>query len=353
MKLNSIDLYKIGIKRFDNPYTINFPVELSAQTFFVEEIVDDGTIANIKSDINYEDSGSKYIRFKLVKSGISTVKAIEIISRKTGINFNAFSYFGMKDASATTAQTVSVPFSEMALYRINKIKNSLRGITISEVRKSDTPCNVGDNIGNRFTLKFKLLNEEEALLRGIDFISRKGVRNYYSYQRFGKHNVNLKISYAVIKGYLGLAAQFLQETKLIKDKKGSDFLSYLNNLSKKLRIFILQSYQPFLFNLLLSEMPAKFDEELIIPGYDLFNYKLNYKDLIYKILEEQGIYYRELEVPSVPKLDMKCRFRKARFFPQRIQLKKEDSLYSLSFELKKGEYATNVFFDLFYNDMHS
>lgn len=349
VKLNNINFRAIGIEKFDNQYCINYPLELNADSFFVEEIDEAGNVVYLEKENNYQNSGKNFIRFKLIKRNLSTLEAIKIIAKKLNISSKLFGYYGLKDKYATTSQLLSLPFNEQLLKKLLNLSMLNSDIKISDIHTSNEGCKLGKNVGNRFVVRFSIQHNESDLLKGINYLRSNGVRNYFNYQRFGRKSINLKASYALIQGYLGIALSFL---KNIKIGSNQDYLKEIKKLDKRLRMLIFQSYQAYLFNKLLSRIELNSYKDIILPGYDLFNYKdVGYFDKIQQILSEEGICYKQLEIPSMPEIDMKCRFRKAILFPKEISLSKEGNQYELSFILERGEYAINVVSELFYNQI--
>lgn len=337
--------YEIGILRLENPFKLDNVFTISSSTFYVEEINDEGQLVTYLD--NKLSSGS-YIRIVIKKSNITTWSAIEILAKLLGISPKKFGYFGLKDKNSTTYQQLSIPYSPATYERLQKLlnKNISNKISIVGFSFSNTPCNIGGNRGNFFTIIIENPHPIENLFKSIDKFSKEGILNYFGPQRFGRDLINLKISYLLIKGYLGELYRQLVEAKLIDKFNSLDFVNQIKKIDKRRRIFLFQAYQAYLFNLLLSYIKENY-ENVLMPGYDYLNYDVPYLNIISKILEKEGIDYHELYIPVMPELSMPSRWRKARYFPQNISIERKGEKYFIKFSLGKGEYATNLMEELF------
>lgn len=125
--------------------------------------------------------GDLYI-YVLIKRGIDTYNAIKRV--KKILNPKRISYYGLKDARATTYQLIVVekPATVESYIHDRDIEALIIGTTDRHARR-------GGNAGNCFEIRIGSLVEEKDLWKipaTLDQVEGFGfIPNYYSYQRFG------------------------------------------------------------------------------------------------------------------------------------------------------------------------
>ena len=194
--------------------------------------------------IRFKGHGN-FIVFKVEKSNMDTWELIDNFSKYLGIYSNEIGYAGLKDKRATTSQYISIPkkySKEMKAFRSSKIK-------ILDSTLHNEKLNIGDLEGNRFKINLHEVELEELnqIQRVIKQVSRKGMPNYFGYQRFGKDvDENFQKAKNIVYG----------ET-IVKDKK----------LSKML----ISSYQSTFFNQwLINRLKLDENDFKLLDG-DIFN----------------------------------------------------------------------------------
>jgi tRNA pseudouridine13 synthase len=330
----SIKLNDIGIKKLDFSEPINSIWAPSPDNFFVEEIESD-----ISLSINEQGN---FLCFKLKKKLLSTIEAINVLSKFLQIKEKRFRYYGIKDKRATTIQTVCI-FDPAK--RVEKRLKSFRhkNIEIFDFERRDKSISIGKHYGNRFTIKLPRVSTA-TLDRFIDFATNYGIRNYYGPQHFGKNAINIKISYLIIKGFIGIAMQLLKENNIIENSSADYSLEILKR--KAFFLLIIQAFQKFLFNLLLSQQSLSVKEMLPLPGYDILEYDTAKKKELLELLDNYNLDYHEFYLPSLPKFSMKTTFREARFFPEEMHYFYQGEDLYLTFILRRGSYASVLMAEL-------
>ncbi|MDD5406126.1 MAG: tRNA pseudouridine(13) synthase TruD [Sulfurovaceae bacterium] len=175
----------------------------------------------------YEFSGEgEHLVLKIRKKELTTWEMIAIIANHLGIKHSEIGYAGLKDKNAMTIQHISL----LAKYE-EKLKDfSHDGIKTLEVTRHNNKIRVGHLKGNRFEMRLKkvLGVQKDKLDSGIEWIKQNGLPNYFGNQRFGTDGNNW------------------EDGKKIIEKK-------LKINDRKLREFLVGSYQSYLFNNWLSK----------------------------------------------------------------------------------------------------
>ena len=363
-----------------------------------------GIGGKLRSEINdfqveetYEESreraNGEYTHFVLEKRNWSTMTAIKAIARTLGVSHKRFGYAGTKDKRALTRQRVAVWRVEPRQLK----KVMLRGIKLSDFKKSDQRISLGNVIGNRFKLVIRGIELAEDELEGLLSetavqLKERGVPNYFGYQRFGivRPNTHL-VGKELIKGNLRKAVmayltnpfeteredarearRFLQETGNYKkaldifpkrlgyersmldalSKNPRDYAGALRRLPKKLRWMFVHAYQGFLFNKILSRV---IEEGMEIKGQKipLFGYRSSLSEgflgeIEKKILEEENVFFKDFKIAPMPELSSEGLLRdgnievQPNFKIEKDELNAGKLKCAMEFELQKGSYATVV-----------
>ncbi len=321
------------------------------------------------------DKGN-YLIARVQKQDLSTMEMLDILESELQC-FN-IGYAGLKDKYATTTQYISLPL------KFSKSFERLRHprIKILESFRGKEKLSIGDLKGNNFFIRLHDVTPESAvkLAAVLDDVMRKGMPNYFGYQRFGRDSANFEKARDVAQG-----------ESIMKDKK-------VNRI-------MLHAYQSYLFNDWLArrielshDIKTKECEELladlnisqeecdilkkqsgilsVLPGDIMFESKtkklINVTDLqaIRKPYKEQKIvptgllagskvwrakgmageieyHFDDLSVRAVGTR------REALVYPKSIrhEYKKEQKSFELSFTLPKGSYATVLLENLANRDL--
>lgn len=299
----------------------------------------------VKELINLKFETGKYSYFLLKKKNLTTSDSLNLISKKARLNLKYFGYVGNKDKNAITEQYISI-FKGNKNFENLKINNvELRFLGYGKER-----INLGDNIGNEFTITVRNLDKK---YEGINFIV-----NYFDEQRFSKNNVI--IGKSLIKRNFEAACRLL-------NLNTDNAVNSLNKLNKKLLRFYLHSYQSFLFNKAISEyLKDKYKnyknvkyslgefvfvdkkEKLKFPLIS-FDTRFNKKDRVYsKILKKEGIKLDDFLIRELPWLIEETVYRDVFVDVKDFKTLSygEDELnpgklkQTIKFTLPKGSYAT-------------
>jgi tRNA pseudouridine13 synthase len=256
-------------------------------------------------------------------------------------------FAGMKDKSAVTRQWICV--SNKTPEELQELGDKLHHVKIIDVIPNQKKLRIGQLVGNKFRLMIREVEDPDSAVQRaeeiLEQLKKRGVPNYYGYQRFGKNRPNTHlVGKALIKGgvksavdrYIGhpydTEPRHIQEARmlyedgeleealesmpsgmryekmmlrmLLKEKKKKEELdekSYilaLKSLPKPLSRMFVHAYQSYLFNRAVSER-TKLGIDQYIEGDILID---NEEHLIHEFgLEEIGERIKEFQAhPSAP-----------------------------------------------------
>jgi tRNA pseudouridine13 synthase len=245
----------------------------------------------------YPASGEgQHIYAIIEKRGISTYAAVKEMARALKIAPVSIGYAGLKDAHAITRQTVSISnVKEEAVRALNLPK-----IQVLHITRHRNKLKVGHLAGNRFVIRVRQVTEEAlpAAQAVLDVLAAKGAPNYFGEQRFGLRRNTHRLGELLVRNnlaefvpeYLGRPqegeAEYIQAVRRLVDEnrwaealaqwppnlsdegrvlaalvKAEGRLDVVHRaLDKKLRGLFVSAYQSELFNGLLVERLATFDQ---------------------------------------------------------------------------------------------
>ncbi|MCD6494297.1 MAG: tRNA pseudouridine(13) synthase TruD [Archaeoglobaceae archaeon] len=293
---------KVGILRFmTNKNGIGGRIKQDAEDFFVNEI------ANI--DLNE----GNYLIIKVKKKNWDTMNLARVLSNILGISQKRIYYAGTKDKRAIAIQYFSIKNANEEI--VEKLKSSrLRDVEIEIVGKSRKAVNLGNLLGNEFSIKIVDVNTNE-IEEKIEAIKRelmdKGTPNFFGLQRFGSiRYITHEVGKMIVKGrfkdafWIYVAKPFEGESKEVKKireelwntkdekfglrelpkhlryerlllqklREGKDEEEALLSLPKNLKMMFVHAYQSYIFNLLLSERIAEFESLKKIEDEDIVSF---------------------------------------------------------------------------------
>ncbi len=161
-----------------------------AEDFIVEEIQADGTILEINKKISLDTSSAEFVHFILQKKNWTTADALNAIADNLHINFRRFNYAGTKDKIALSTQLVSC--FNGSIEKIQQLH--IRDIEINGAWYSSKKIDLGDLLGNRFTVKVEgACNNAKTMIEKINSELFNQFPNYFGEQRFGTNRRNTHI----------------------------------------------------------------------------------------------------------------------------------------------------------------
>ena len=238
-----------------------------------------------------------YTTFNLIKINKDTFEAIRRISKKLNIPYGLIKYSGLKDKFSISVQKFSIKGDHIKKLRNLKIKD----IFIRNIKPTKKPVRVGSHWGNNFIIVFRNIvykkNLKSNIEKFIKFLNNFGFPNYFGLQRFGSYRPNSHIvGRCLLEGNFKKAfEEYVSKTystesiesKLARgefkktgnlEKALNDFpkrLNYekkmiahlienpedyegsINTLSSDLKNLLINSFQSYLFNKMLSKRVEK------------------------------------------------------------------------------------------------
>ncbi len=331
---------------------------LNAESYLFQERGIGGKLRSIPEDFYVEEipltmpSGKgQNIWFLIEKKNRSTLDVALDIAKQLQISRKRIGFAGMKDTNAVTRQWMCVSNIFENRVKILELSNA----RILEVIPNEKKLRIGHLKGNKFRIMIRnTVNSENIEIdvkttkSVLELLMKKGVPNYYGWQRFGKiRPITHLVGKALVKNdlkdavksYLGMP--FESESKsaqvargryeegkieesyklmpkslnfelmmlsvLIKESKKKGHLdenSYkkaLNILPVPLKRMFVHAYQAFLFNRIISERLKLFGIDKYIHGDILID---NHNKLIHNTSMKREIIQKMIEEfeihPSAP-----------------------------------------------------
>ncbi|MFH1751738.1 MAG: tRNA pseudouridine(13) synthase TruD [archaeon] len=374
--------------------------ECKVKRFDNEKLMETQTELKIKENKNEK---LDQMILEMEKFNLDSLQAIKFTARFLGVSKKRIGFAGIKDKRAVTSQKISLWQSDIE--RLKKFKS--KRIDLRFTGWSDKKIELGDLEGNYFNITIRELElEKKELVKRINAsikeISKNGVINYFSLQRFGgirlvSHEIGklfLKQDFEkAVKVYLTKTNEkekteiqtarknLIQEfnySKAVRDfpkdcwvervlihhlcKNPTDFKGAIELLPLNFQYLFTHAYQSFLFNTTLNkliERNLKLEDFPIIPilGCDSEFSAGVLGEIEKELLKEENITFKDFYVKSFPKLSSKGSKRQTILFPENLKLEKitkdeinEGKLKAIvSFYLSKGNYATTILREIMKN----
>jgi tRNA pseudouridine13 synthase len=223
--------------------------------------------------------------------GLSTMDVSTIIASSLRLPRNLVSYAGLKDKRAVTTQRMSSPTRAASGLGALELSN----IEIRDIRYSRNLVQIGDLLGNRFTILLRDLDVSlEEAKEVADEVESTPLLNYFGIQRFGiaRPNTHIAGKFLIKRDFEGMVrsilcipgeyenqelvdaraelAEDLTPTEKIIDafpkdlnyertvmqelmKQPGEFKRAVSRITPRLLTLMVHAYQSFLFNKLLSQ----------------------------------------------------------------------------------------------------
>ena len=172
------------------------------------------------------------------KRGITTLEAISRIAKNLKISEREIGYAGMKDAVGVTRQTVSVQWitPEKAL------SLELEGVRVVAAERHSNKLKLGHLKGNRFRVVIRGVsaNAAELVPKTLDTLEKRGVPNYFGYQRYGAQGNSHLIGAAMLRrDWHECIDRLIGEPDAVRDEEWSAAISAYQqgNIGEALRLF--------------------------------------------------------------------------------------------------------------------
>jgi tRNA pseudouridine13 synthase len=161
-----------------HPY---FTADIPGTGGFIKEFPEDFIVSEIPA---YEPCGTgEHLYLTFEKRGITTLEAIRRIAGRLKVSDRDVGYAGMKDAVGVTRQRISLQDTKPE----DVLKLQLEGITICSAIRHTNKLKPGHLKGNHFqiTIRGVASNAAETAAAILEVLQRRGVPNYFGFQRYG------------------------------------------------------------------------------------------------------------------------------------------------------------------------
>ncbi|HUJ73327.1 MAG TPA: tRNA pseudouridine(13) synthase TruD, partial [bacterium] len=358
---------------------------------------------------------TEFAMYQLTKTSWDTFDLVDLLSRRLRVSRDAIRVGGMKDRHGTTSQVISVRGLPRPPQEIAEANYTLRFRGWGEA-----PVSARDIAGNTFSITLRDLTPQEAERAALNAgeVARDGIPNYFDEQRFGSARHGQGFMGKEI--FLGRRERALrlwftpsqhddQKTRRMKravleswgqwqKTAGLGFGDYgrvlaylavhrqayhraLELLDRRFIVFVLNAYQSWLFNELLSRwlarraaaegwpvQPLRYSRgtmqffgplppaaaaalqaaSLPVPGHDTVSADPLVQELLQEVLGQEGITLETLRVRQMHRIRVGGVTRRAVTLPQDLAVTgpADDDLYpgrqklALRFFLPRGSYAT-------------
>lgn len=375
------------------------------EDFCVDEIYDLEKYQGKVSESTGDDKNFKY--FKLCKRDYTVNRAMEQVCRVFKVSPRDVHFAGTKDRQAVTTQLISARrLRKNWMEDLEYFNNKNPDIKLEYIGDFPARLNLGDNLGNRFTITIRDLDDSEVEVfnRNFPIIQVNGVLNYFDSQRFGFSGKNPVIGKYLLRGdfekaffHIITAApeEIKPEHKVFVDyvtenwkeiiesndwgealkllpswlsleremiewvaKSRNDFLGAMGLIHKKIRTMYVNSYQSYLFNETIKYLASigklKDYSELPLVAAET-SLDTEWGEFVRGLLSRDGLNLEYFKMPRSPTLRPREVMRDAIVRVDNLKLVSmgDDEMNSgkkkvvVSFDLGSGAYATNVVKNLF------
>ncbi len=218
----------------------------------IKQIPEDFIVKEI-NEVHIDGNGA-YSYFLLKKRNYDTIKAIQSIAKKSGINEKSIGFAGNKDRNAITEQIISIKNGKKDFENI-----IIKDIELKYLGKGNEEIYIGSLKGNGFAITIRNLTKKE--ISRIEEKPKHGIfmPNYFGPQRFSSNNA--LIGKSIIKNNFREAADLIVKSNSEYNKKinnhlqkqKNDFIGALKIIPFKLLKLYIHSYQSLLFNKTLEQ----------------------------------------------------------------------------------------------------
>jgi tRNA pseudouridine13 synthase len=204
-----------------------------------------GTIKETPEDFRVEEIPSylpcgsgEHCYLTIEKSGITTLEAIRRIAGRLKIQERDVGYAGMKDAVGVTRQTISV----QRITPEKALSLELDGVRVVAATLHSNKLKLGHLKGNRFRIVIRNVSADaEQLVPAIlDMLGKRGVPNYFGFQRYGAQGNSHLIGAAMLRrDWQGCIGHLIGDPDAVRDEGWSAAIGAYQqgDLNEALRLF--------------------------------------------------------------------------------------------------------------------
>jgi len=188
----------------------------------IKETPEDFLVEEIPS---YLPCGSgEHCYLTIEKRGITTLEAINRIAKAVKVPERDIGYAGMKDSVGVTRQTISVQWLSPSM----ALDLELDGVKVVAAARHSNKLKLGHLRGNRFRIVIRGVSGDAALTVPmiLDVLSKRGVPNYFGYQRYGAQGNSHLIGAAMLRqNWRECVDRLMGEPYSVRDQEWSAAIS--------------------------------------------------------------------------------------------------------------------------------
>ncbi|NQV08942.1 tRNA pseudouridine(13) synthase TruD [Candidatus Woesearchaeota archaeon] len=302
-----------------------YKIKQTPEDFVVKEL----------ATLDFDDKGN-YSYYLMWKKEFTTQKAVEKISRIFGIKDKFINYAGNKDKNAITEQYISINNGPKKEIETEELMLKFLG-------KGKERINLGDLEGNKFIITVRNIENKPKRITKIV--------NYFDDQRFGINKNNHVVGKLIIKKKFKEAVEEIDQ-----EAEENNYISSLREIPKRILRLYVHAYQSYLWNKTVEEYIKTENKNTKIPlvgfGTEL---KGKLKKIVENLMKQEEITLRDFIIREIPELssegnerDLFAEIKNLKISDlENDELNKTKKKYTISFELQKGSYATQVIKQLF------
>ena len=304
----------------------------------------------------------KYVIFKLTKRATNTIQAIDILTKKLGLQKRDIGFAGIKDKHAITTQYISLPLiPKITTEKV--LRFATEYIHLEFVGYARRPIATDVLTGNSFRI----------VVHNMKPKSLSHCINYFGEQRFstdnaliGKLLVQKQFKDAVERIAKGNKTYNEKLVRTHLDTHPADFIGALRLLPRQSATLYIHAYQSLLWNKTIAKRlglvaESESDNYIAIPDdtstydtlpqnipligffYEPSDWPADVQETITEIMQEEGITPRDFIIKQFGELTEKGSIRQVCIPITDLTITQEASdTHVISFTLPKGSYATVV-----------
>ena len=305
--------------------------------------------------LSFSPSGKgEHTLIRLEKKSETTDQLVRALARFAGIKPRDVGYAGLKDRQAITRQWFSLPGSTGSMPDWSQFHSD--SYRVLEVTRNDRKLRRGAIQLNRFYLLLRdLSGDVSELAERLDYITQKGVPNYFGPQRFGRDGQNVSRARALLADpslrvspyhrglYLSAArSELFNQILANRVRKG------LWNRAVEGDLFMFQGSKTFFGPEPISEtLLTRLNQGEIHPSGPLIGRDPSHAQAEARSIEESVLAEHSDLVQGLCREGLETQRRPFRLMPRDLHWEVESAgILRLSFDLPAGSYATTVLREL-------
>ena len=146
----------------------------------IKRTINDFRVSELASEDTLLDEPGKISVYRVVKKGLTTFEAIDVLAKHAGVEKQAVQYAGLKDKDGITSQLMTV--EDWRAVNLREPQLSIR-----KIGQSSRHISSKDSEGNSFEIVVRDLRADDMRRMRVNMLelNKVHVPNYFDDQRFG------------------------------------------------------------------------------------------------------------------------------------------------------------------------